>query len=92
MVQRKQQLKFERNPHRWTNFDFMSYADCDSQAELEMAHRGAKRMKIWAPGMHVIFIWILLTLNMSRLFWGHSVHFSQNWALTEKWLIVERNR
>ncbi len=33
----------------------------------------------------------VFTLNMLRSFGGHWVHFSEKWALTQKWLIVERN-
>ena len=55
------------------------------------AHRRAKRTKIWALrgacNMHVFFY-----LEHVNVIWGHSVHFSKNWAITQKWLVVERNR
>ena len=34
---------------------------------------------------------VLFTLNTSRPFGGHSVHFSQTWLITRKQLIVESN-
>ncbi len=42
-------------------------------------------------GGHVTSTWVFLTLNMSRSFGGHLVHFSKNWAVTQKRLVVERN-
>ena len=31
-----------------------------------------------------VCIYVVLTLNMSKSFWGYSVHFSLNWAVTRK--------
>ncbi len=38
-------------------------------------------------GMHEVF----LTLNRSRLFGGHFGTLSQNWVVTQKWLIAEHD-
>ena len=32
-----------------------------------------------------------LTVNISRSFWGHSMHFSPIWLMTQKLIVVERN-
>ncbi len=40
--------------------------------------------------MYVVLC-VPLTLNMSRSFWGHSVHVSKNWAVIWKRLVVEQS-
>ncbi len=50
-----------------------------------------KQTKIWASWMYVACSSVP-TLNKSRSFLGHSVHYSQNWAITWKRLIIEWNR
>ena len=35
---------------------------------------------------------VLLTLNMSKSFWDHSVHIFPNWTAIQKWFIVEWNQ
>ena len=67
-------------------FTFLTKGD-----NSKTAHRRAKRIKLWASGVYVVCVWVLLTLDMSSSFWGHLAHFSKNWAITRKWLIVERN-
>ncbi len=51
------------------------------------AHHRAKRTKICAPLVHVG----IFDLEHVKLIWGHSVQFSENWPVTQKRLIVERN-
>ncbi len=33
----------------------------------------------------------IFDLEHVKVIWGHSVHFSENWAVTQQLLIVERN-
>ena len=33
----------------------------------------------------------IFDLEHVKVIWGHLVHFSENWAVTQKRLIVERN-
>ncbi len=34
----------------------------------------------------------IFDLEHVKVILGHAVHFSQNWAITRKWLIVENGR
>ena len=58
---------------------------------LHFPENGSSYSETGETAMHVEDIWILLTLNMSRSFCGHLVHFSQNSAVAQKGLIVELN-
>ena len=54
---------------------------------LKTAHRRMKRMKIWVTNGHIICMNIgTFDLKRVKAFWGHSVHFSQHWSVTQKWL------
>ena len=61
-----------------------------AQFHSKTTHLREKRVKIWSPGMYLTYIWVFLTLNMSRSFWNHSVHFLQNLIVTQTVLIVEQ--
>ena len=56
-----------------------------------MTHRRVKQIEnlalVGVCNMHVG----ILNLEHVKVIWGHSVHFSENWAVTQKRLIVERN-
>ena len=74
--------------------DSFSRATVMAQASVVcrvVVHRNAKRMKIWANGgvcnMHVG----IFDLELVKVIWGHLVHFSENWAVTQKRLVLERN-
>ncbi len=41
------------------------------------AHRRVKQTTIWVSGVYVEDVWVLLTLNITRSFWVHLVHFSK---------------
>ena len=56
---------------------------------LKMAHRRVKLTKILASGVCSMNVGI--DLEHVKVIWGHSVHFSKNWAVTQKWLIIEGN-
>ena len=42
-------------------------------------------------GGYMWYAYWYFDIECVRSFWGHSVNFSQNWTVTQKWLIVERN-
>ncbi len=50
--------------------------------------------KGWRFGssVHVVCVWVLLTSNMSRSFWGHLVHLCENWVIAQSGRIIERTR
>ena len=53
-----------------------------------MAHRGAKQIENLAlVGVCSLHVGIF-DLEHVKVIWGHSVHFSGNWAVTQKRLIV----
>ncbi len=41
------------------------------------AHHRAKRMEIWASRVYVVYIRLLLSINMSKSFVCHPVHFNK---------------
>ena len=58
---------------------------------LKTAHRRAEQIEnLTFVGLCSIHVGIFY-LEHVKIIWGHSVHFSINWALSQKWLIVERN-
>ena len=58
----------------------------------KMAHCRVKQTKYGLQD-HMTFTKCLsmgtLSSNMSRAFWGPSVHFSRNWSATQRWLTVD---
>ncbi len=49
---------------------------------------------MYLPSPIIIYKYItvgIFDLEYVKVIWGHSVHFSENWAVTQKRLIVERN-
>ncbi len=57
------------------------------------AHRRAKWTIIWASGVQNCSMHVgIFDLEHVKVIWGHPVQFSENWAVTQKWLIIEHNR
>ncbi len=52
-----------------------------------------KWTKIWISGVYICSMDVgIIDLEHVKIIWGHSVHFSKNWAVTQKQRNIKQNR